>query len=184
MFKKSSNDNQLIYSSSASSEGSRSGEIIIQCPAKINLDLKVTSKRPDGFHNITSIMQTISLYDFLTLKAESAEKFEINLSGTSDEIPYNEKNLVYKAILLFIEKLNLSPYRIDVYIEKNIPLKGDINGDGIINILDITYGYVKLEYDDITDEELERGDVTGEGVYNISDINKMYLYLEGKIDNL
>ena len=63
-------------------------------------------------------------------------------------------------------------------------IKGDANNDGIINILDITYGYVKLEYDDITDEELERGDVTGEGVYNISDINKMYLYLEGKIDNL
>ena len=63
-------------------------------------------------------------------------------------------------------------------------IKGDLNNDGIINILDITYGYVKLEYDDITDEELERADVTGEGVYNISDINKMYLYLEGKIDNL
>ena len=63
-------------------------------------------------------------------------------------------------------------------------IKGDANNDGIINILDITYGYVKLEYDDITDEELERADVTGEGVYNISDINKMYLYLEGKIDNL
>ena len=63
-------------------------------------------------------------------------------------------------------------------------IKGDLNNDGIINILDITYGYVKLEYDDITDEELERGDVTGEGVYNISDINKMYLYLEGKIDEL
>ena len=68
--------------------------------------------------------------------------------------------------------------------EKPAYLKGDLNNDGIINILDITYGYVKLEYDDITDEELERGDVTGEGVYNISDINKMYLYLEGKIDNL
>ena len=71
-----------------------------------------------------------------------------------------------------------------IYIEKNIPLKGDINGDGIINILDITYGYVKLEYDDITDEELERGDVTGEGIYNISDINKVFLYLEGKIDEM
>ena len=68
--------------------------------------------------------------------------------------------------------------------EKPAYLKGDLNNDGIINILDITYGYVKLEYDDITDEELERADVTGEGVYNISDINKMYLYLEGKIDNL
>ena len=63
----------------------------IQCPAKINLTLKVTGKRPDGFHNIESIMQTISLYDYLTISAEPAEKFEINLSGNSTEIPYNEK---------------------------------------------------------------------------------------------
>ena len=68
--------------------------------------------------------------------------------------------------------------------EKPAYLKGDLNNDGIINILDITYGYVKLEYDDITDEELERGDVTGEGIYNISDINKVFLYLEGKIDEM
>ena len=76
------------------------------------------------------------------------------------------------------EVISNAPVIVPTYI------KGDLNNDGIINILDITYGYVKLEYDDITDEELERGDVTGEGVYNISDINKMYLYLEGKIDNL
>ena len=66
----------------------------VQCPAKINLTLKVTGKRPDGFHNIESIMQTISLYDYLTIDVEKSEKFEINLSGNSTEIPYNEKNLV------------------------------------------------------------------------------------------
>lgn len=63
----------------------------VQCPAKINLTLKVTGKRPDGFHNIESIMQTISLYDYLTIDVEKSEKFEINLSGNSTEIPYNEK---------------------------------------------------------------------------------------------
>ena len=74
----------------------------VQCPAKINLTLKVTGKRPDGFHNIESIMQTISLYDYLTIDVEKSENFEINLSGNSTEIPYNEKNLVYKAVMLFI----------------------------------------------------------------------------------
>lgn len=68
----------------------------IQCPAKINLDLKITSKREDGFHNLESVMQTISLYDYLTLETSPSEKFEINLSGTSDEIPYNEKILFIK----------------------------------------------------------------------------------------
>ena len=100
----------------------------VQCPAKINLTLKVTGKRPDGFHNIESIMQTISLYDYLTIDVEKSEKFEINLSGNSTEIPYNEKNLVYKAVMLFIEKTNLSPYKIDIYIDKNIPVAAGLAG--------------------------------------------------------
>ena len=100
----------------------------IQCPAKINLTLKVTGKRPDGFHNIESIMQTISLYDYLTINVESAEKFEICLSGNSTEIPYNEKNLVYKAAMLFIETTNLIPHRIEIYIDKNIPVAAGLAG--------------------------------------------------------
>ena len=100
----------------------------VQCPAKINLTLKVTGKRPDGFHNIESIMQTISLYDYLTIDVEKSENFEINLSGNSTEIPYNEKNLVYKAVMLFIEKTNLSPYKINIYIDKNIPVAAGLAG--------------------------------------------------------
>lgn len=103
-------------------------KIKVQCPAKINLTLKVLDKRPDGFHNIKSIMQTISLYDYLTITCEPSEKFEINLSGTSTEIPYNEKNLVHKAIMLFVEYANLSPHKINVFIEKNIPVAAGLAG--------------------------------------------------------
>lgn len=116
----------------------------IQCPAKINLDLKITGKREDGFHNIESVMQTISLYDFLTLETSPSEKFEINLSGTSREIPYNEKNLVHKAILLFVESTNLPPHKIEVFIEKNIPVSaglagGSTNAAGILKGLNETF---------------------------------------------
>ena len=45
-------------------------KIKIQCPAKINLTLKVTGKRADGFHNIESIFQTVSLFDELTVCLE------------------------------------------------------------------------------------------------------------------
>ena len=45
-------------------------QIKIQCPAKVNLTLKVTGKREDGFHNIDSTMQTINLFDFLTISVE------------------------------------------------------------------------------------------------------------------
>lgn len=125
----------------------------IQCPAKINLDLKITSKREDGFHNIESVMQTISLYDYLILEAVPSGKFEINLSGTSDEIPYDEKNLVYKAILLFVETTNLTPHKIDVFIEKNIPVSAGLAG-GSTNAAGILKGLNEYFHNPLSNAEL------------------------------
>ena len=123
--------------------------IKIQCPAKINLTLKVTGKRPDGFHNIESIMQTISLYDYLTIKAEPAEKTEIILSGNSTEIPYNEKNLVYKAVELF----PMTPHRVEIYIEKNIPVSAGLAG-GSTDCAGTLFGLNELLGQPLTREEL------------------------------
>lgn len=102
--------------------------IKIKCPAKINLTLEVVNKREDGFHNIKSIMQTISLYDYLTISIEESNKSEISLSGTSNEIPYNEKNLVYKAIDLFLKKADINNLSVSVHIEKNIPIAAGLAG--------------------------------------------------------
>ena len=117
----------------------------IQCPAKINLTLKILGKRDDGFHNIDSIMQTISLYDYLTISVESAENTEIILSGTSDEIPYDEKNLVYKAGILFLKAIKTphKDYKIEVYIEKNIPVAAGLAG-GSTDAAGMIYGLNKL----------------------------------------
>lgn len=103
-------------------------KIKIQCPAKINLTLKVTGRRADGFHNIESIMQTISLYDYLTITTTPANTTKILLSGTSEEIPYNEKNLVYKAAKLFLDTVNPTDCEINIYIEKNIPVAAGLAG--------------------------------------------------------
>ena len=102
-------------------------KIKVKCPAKINLTLEVLNKRKDGFHNIQSVMQAISLYDFLTVSIEDSDETKITLSGTSDKIPYNEKNLVYKACELFCKQVNKS-YKIDVFIEKNIPVEAGLAG--------------------------------------------------------
>lgn len=84
--------------------------IVVKCPAKINLTLEILNKREDGFHNIQSVMQTIDLFDILTISVEKSEELEIKLSGTSKEIPYDERNLVYKAVKLFVEQLYPRPY--------------------------------------------------------------------------
>ncbi len=100
----------------------------IKCPAKINLNLKITGKRDDGFHNIESIMQTINLFDYLTISAENNFKNEIILTGNSNEIPYDEHNLVYKAAKLFLEITKVENQKISIYIEKNIPVAAGLAG--------------------------------------------------------
>ena len=100
----------------------------IKCPAKINLTLEVVNRREDGFHNIKSIMQTISLYDYLTIYFKESFENEILLSGTSSEIPYNEKNLVYKAADLFLKEAKLKGLSVNIHIEKNIPIAAGLAG--------------------------------------------------------
>ncbi len=115
-------------------------EIKVKTPAKINLTLEVLDRRPDGFHNIQSIMQSVNLYDYLAVSVEKSDKLEINLSGNSSEIPYNESNLVYKAAVKFFEKADINNVKLSVYIEKNIPVAaglagGSTNGAGILYAL-------------------------------------------------
>ena len=119
-------------------------EIKIKCPAKINLTLEVVNKREDGFHNINSIMQLISLYDYLNISITKSAETRIELLGNSSEIPYNEKNLVYKAAKLFLDEIGLKNYFIKVFIEKNIPIAaglagGSTDGAGMILGLNLLF---------------------------------------------
>ena len=126
-------------------------QIIIKTPAKINLTLEVLNKRPDGFHNIQSIMQLIDLYDYLTITVEENEEQEIILFGTSKEIPYNENNLVYKAAKLFFDFLSEDEdsyfreqkFKINIHIEKNIPISAGLAG-GSTNGAGTIYGLNKI----------------------------------------
>ena len=103
-------------------------EIKVKAPAKINLTLEVLNKREDGFHDIRSIMQTVSLYDYLTFSVDETEGIQIELSGNSEEIPYDEKNLIYKAALKYLEKAEISNVKINCFLEKNIPVEAGLAG--------------------------------------------------------
>ena len=117
--------------------------IKIQCPAKINLNLKVTGKLEGGFHSIESIMQTVSLYDYLTINVEDSDKTEIILSGNSSEIPYDEHNLVYKATKLYLDYFGIKNKKINIYIEKNIPIAAGLAG-GSTDGAGVLYGLDKI----------------------------------------
>ena len=126
-------------------------EIKVKCPAKINLDLKVFEvDKKTGFHPIKSIMQTISLFDFLTIKTKEGNK--ISLSGTSSEIPYDEKNICYKAAMLFLEKTNQN-LDIEIYIEKNIPVCAGLAG-GSTDAAGVLVGLNELLNKPLSKEEI------------------------------
>lgn len=130
-------------------------QIKVKCPAKINLTLEILNKREDGFHNIQSVMQTIDLFDILTINVEKNDQFEIKLSGTSDEIPYDSKNLIYKAAKLFFEKTPLATHHslLTIHIEKNIPIAAGLAG-GSTDATGTLWGLNKLFNNPLSNEEL------------------------------
>lgn len=130
-------------------------KIKIKTPAKVNLTLEIVNKRDDGFHNIKSIMQLINLYDYLTISVKDSNHSEIILSGNNQEIPYNEKNLIYKAAKLFLEKTEINNKSINIYIEKNIPVSAGLAG-GSTNGAGTIFGLNKLFNSILSNEELHK----------------------------
>jgi len=126
-------------------------KIKVQAPAKINITLDVTGKRADGFHDLKSIMHAINLYDYLDVQIDEAEGIQIELSGNSDEIPYDEHNLVWKAAEKFLQRANIGNSKISVYLEKNIPVQAGMAG-GSTDGAAILYALNKL-YDNILSEQ-------------------------------
>ena len=102
--------------------------VTVKCPAKINLTLEIVNRREDGFHNIKSIMQMVDLYDTLTISVSENTHNEIILNGNSDEIPYNEKNLVYKAADLFFKESGIEGVKAEIFIDKKIPVAAGLAG--------------------------------------------------------
>ncbi|MFQ5455399.1 MAG: 4-(cytidine 5'-diphospho)-2-C-methyl-D-erythritol kinase [Nitrospirota bacterium] len=99
-------------------------ELSIFTPAKINLFLKVVGKRDDGYHNILSIFQMISLYDQIILE-ESAKGIE--LISDNKDIPVDEKNLAFIAADKIIQRMR-NKRGVAIKIIKRIPVAAGLGG--------------------------------------------------------
>lgn len=93
-------------------------------PAKINLTLELLGKREDGYHELRSLMQPISLFDFLWIE-ETAGGFELHCPGHPEL--ENDDNLVVRAIRL-LEKELARPLSYIVRLYKRIPAGGGLGG--------------------------------------------------------
>ncbi len=93
--------------------------------AKINLGLEVRKKRADGYHEIRTLFQAISLHDNLEFREN--ESGEIKLWGDDHSIPWDEKNLAYKAALLLKQTCGIASGAL-IRIEKSIPSGKGLGG--------------------------------------------------------
>lgn len=107
-------------------------------PAKLNLFFRVLKKRDDGFHEIASLMQAISLCD--TLQFDIA--VEDSLTCTDPQIPTDENNFIHKARSLFRQKTGFD-VPLAIHAEKRIPSEGGLGG-GSGNIATTLYAMNQL----------------------------------------
>lgn len=98
--------------------------ITIKANAKINLTLEVTGKRPDGYHELRSIMQSVSLHDIVTVSAEGESTV---ISCDKPFIPCDERNIAFKAAEAFFKEYG-SRFGIKIHIEKHIPSEAGLGG--------------------------------------------------------
>ncbi|MBQ2988003.1 MAG: 4-(cytidine 5'-diphospho)-2-C-methyl-D-erythritol kinase [Clostridia bacterium] len=104
-------------------------KLSILAPAKINLYLNVGARRADGYHDIESVMQTVTLFDRMEVtKYPPAEENEIRLFCFDDKLSSDENNLVYRAAAAFFEAAGIERYRVSFTLEKRIPVQSGLGG--------------------------------------------------------
>lgn len=94
--------------------------------AKINLTLDVLGKRPDGYHDIKSVMQTISLRDDIQIDLETGEPWTILCD--KENVPTDETNLCWKAARVFFDTVKKDPNGLTITITKRIPMQAGLGG--------------------------------------------------------
>lgn len=99
---------------------------MIKAYAKINLTLEVTGKRSDGYHTISSLMQSISLCD--SISAELNDSGEISVDCCNADIPSGKGNIAYRAAEAFRKYSAIGQRGISIHIDKEIPLQAGLGG--------------------------------------------------------
>ena len=94
--------------------------------AKINLTLDVLDKRPDGYHDIQSVMQTISIRDDVQIDVDTDKPW--TLSCDQEGVPTDERNLAWKAAKVFYEQMKFDTTGIAIRITKRIPMEAGLGG--------------------------------------------------------
>jgi 4-diphosphocytidyl-2-C-methyl-D-erythritol kinase len=110
------------------------GVMKILSPAKINLFLQVVGKRPDGYHELLTLMCCIGLYDIISMNFEQEE---ITVHCDDVDVPSDETNLAHQAAAIFYDELDNNPSKrnsrsgpkgVAIFIKKEIPVAAGLGG--------------------------------------------------------
>ncbi len=124
--------------------------VTIDTPAKINLFLKIIGKRPDGYHDIYSLVQTVDLYDTLTI---SEIDRGTELIGATAVVPLDSSNIIWKAAELLRRQTGFTQ-GIQVNLTKRIPVGAGLGGGssdaaatlkGVNRLLDLNLSRQQLQ---------------------------------------
>ena len=130
------------------------GSLHLKSLAKINLGLDVLGRRENGYHDVRMVMQTIYLYDNVTLNR--TEESGIQLKTNLTYLPTDEKNIAYKAAKMLIEEFNIKE-GVEIILDKHIPVAAGMAG-GSSNAAAVLVGMNRLFRLGLSQEELkERG---------------------------
>ncbi len=103
--------------------------LVVRTPAKINLGLEVWNRRPDGYHDLRTLMVAVDLWDTLRLESDpGAPPGEVVLSGQGPAIPLDDRNLVVRAANLLGRSYPGRLPGLRIHIEKSIPVGRGLGG--------------------------------------------------------
>jgi 4-diphosphocytidyl-2-C-methyl-D-erythritol kinase len=113
----------------------------VRSHAKINLGLGIGAPRPDGFHSLCTVYQTLELHDVVTVEARLAAATAIRITSNDERVPANERNTAWKMVVLGLQVLQLRA-AVHIHIEKELPVQGGL-GAGSANAVAALVGLEK-----------------------------------------
>ncbi|MGL1930136.1 MAG: 4-(cytidine 5'-diphospho)-2-C-methyl-D-erythritol kinase [Desulfotalea sp.] len=127
-------------------------EIVLLAPAKVNFFLHIVGKREDGYHNIYSLMQKLSLYDELRISIQN--NVGVTFSCDDPSLPVDDTNLAVKAALAFMNKSKIAVgCGFKIYLKKRIPVAAGLGG-GSSDAGAVLLGLNKICNDEFSEAEL------------------------------
>lgn len=123
--------------------------MILRSPAKINLFLKVLGKRLDGYHELFSAVQTIDLFDEISIAFSKEDRFTCD----HPELQKPEENLAFKTMQLFKKKSGID-HSFHLHLKKNIPFPAGLGG-GSSNVATVLYGLNTILDKPFSEKELQ-----------------------------